>query len=111
IDVLILLGRVLRVLDGAVRAVHEPLRVLLDVRVIGRGLEGDVERHLEPMAASRLQEVMEIVEGAELRMNGAVAALGRADRPRAARIAGRRRELVVAALAKGAPDGMDRRQV
>jgi hypothetical protein len=50
VDVLVLLRRVLRVLDGAVRPRAEPLRVLLDVRVVGRDLERDVERDLDAAA-------------------------------------------------------------
>src|SRR5882672_3920984 len=44
-------------------------------------------------------------------MDGGVAALGAADGPRAARLAGRGRQRVVAAFAVRAADGMDRRQV
>ena len=44
VDVLVLLRRVLGVLDRAVGALAEPGRVLRDERVVGRDLEGDVER-------------------------------------------------------------------
>ena len=47
VDVLVLLGRVLRVLDGAVRAPVEPLRMLADVGVVGRALKRVVERDLD----------------------------------------------------------------
>ena len=47
VDVLVLLGRVLGVLDGAVGPVAEPLGVLLDLGVVRRALEGDVERDLD----------------------------------------------------------------
>src|SRR5690606_37531597 len=46
IDVLILLRWILGVLDRAVRPSLEPLRVLANVRVVRRALEGDVERDL-----------------------------------------------------------------
>ncbi len=46
IDVLIFLWRVLGVLDGAVGAMEEPLGMLLDPGMVGRALEGDVEREL-----------------------------------------------------------------
>ncbi len=48
---------------------------------------------------------------AELGVHGVVAALGAADRPRAAGVAGLGGQRVVAALAVRAPDRMDRRQV
>ncbi len=49
VDVLVLLGRVLRVLDRAVRT-HAGTTpdARVDVRVVGRALERDVERELDP---------------------------------------------------------------
>ena len=47
IDVLVFLRRILGVLDAAVRPVAEPLGMLLDVGVIRRALEGDVQRHFD----------------------------------------------------------------
>ncbi len=51
IDVLVLLGRVLGVLDGAVGPLAEPLGMLAHVGVVGRALERDVQRDLEPELA------------------------------------------------------------
>ena len=48
VDVLVLLRRVLGVGDRAVGAGGEPLGVRPDPRVVGRALEGEVHRHLEP---------------------------------------------------------------
>ena len=64
-----------------------------------------------PLRARRLDAAAEIRQRAELGMDRLVAALGRADRPRAARIARPRVERVVAALALGGADRVDRRQV
>ena len=47
-DVLVLLGRVLGVLDRPVGPVLEPLRMLGQPRVVGRALDREVERDLEP---------------------------------------------------------------
>src|SRR6185436_1821988 len=44
VDVLVLLRRVLRILDAAVRPVPEPFRMLGHVRMVGRALKGNVER-------------------------------------------------------------------
>ena len=74
IDVLVLLGRVLRVLNGAVGPPAEPLGVLAYVGMIGRALEGDVESDLEPCSRARATRPAEIVERAELRMDRLVAA-------------------------------------
>ncbi len=50
-DVLVALGRILGVPDGAVGPPVEPLGVLLDPRMIGRALDGEVERDLEPVVS------------------------------------------------------------
>ena len=47
IDVLVFLGWVLRIRDGAVQAGGEPLGMLLDPWVVGGGLEGKVEGQLQ----------------------------------------------------------------
>ena len=111
IDVLILLRRVLGVLDGAVRPVAEPFRMLAHVRVIRRRLERDVERDLEPLPPGRLDEAIEVLDRAEPRFDGHVPALVRSDRPRAPRIARAGRQRIVRPLAEAAADRVDRRQV
>ena len=88
-DVLVLLGRVLRVLDGAVRPVAEPLRMLAHPRVVRRALQREVEGHFHVMGGGGAHEATEVVEGSQLRVHRGVPALRSADRPRAARIAGR----------------------
>src|SRR6185295_3267543 len=46
VDVLVLLRRVFRVLHRAVGPRAEPLRMLAHVRMVGRALEGDIERDM-----------------------------------------------------------------
>ena len=111
VDVLVLLRRVLRVGDGAVGAGGEELGVLGRPGVVGRGLERQVERDLEPEPVRLGHEGVEVLERAEVGVDGVVAALGRPDRPRGADVVGARVEGVVAALAVDAADGVDRRQV
>ena len=53
--------------------------MLLDPRVVGRGVDGEVERDLQPVLARRRHQPGEVLERAELGMDGVVAALGRAD--------------------------------
>ena len=110
-DVLVFLRRVLGELDGAVRPPVEPLRMLLDPRMVGRALDGEVERDLQPVRMSGLQQPLEILERAELRMDGGVAAFLGADGIGAARIVRTGGQAVVAALAVGAADRVDRQQV
>ena len=91
VDVLVALRRVLGVLQRPVRPVVEPLRVLDEPRVVRRALDREVERQIEPELARTLDEPIEVGERSELGVHGGVAAPVGADRPRAARIARRRR--------------------
>src|SRR5581483_10380548 len=85
--------------------------VLPEPRVVGRALDGEVERDLEPVLGGAGDEPVEVVERAEGRLDGGVAALRAADRPRATRVARRGDERVVAPLAMRAPDGMHWREI
>ena len=111
VDVLVALGRVLRVGDRAVGPGGEPLRVLGHPRVVGRGLQRQVERHLQAQLAGPRDERVEVRHRAEVRVDGVVPAVRRADRPRRARVAGPGVQRVVPALAGGRADRVDRRQV
>ncbi len=112
IDVLVFLRRVLRVLHRSVRAPAKPLtdapsptddpaRTGTQCRAPFRG----------PSARALATRRRKSSSAAELRMERRVAALGGADRPRAADVLRGGRERIVAALAPLAADRMDRRQV
>ncbi len=88
VDVLVLLGRVFGVLDGAVRPDLEPVRVLTDPGVVGRALEGDVEGDVDAEAVGGGDHFREVGEGAEFVQDGLVAAVGVADGPGTADVAG-----------------------
>ena len=79
--------------------------------MVGRALHGEVERDLHSVPTAGGDEPAEIVERAEFGMNRIVAALGGADGVEAAGIAGLGAQRVVAALAVGAADRMDRREI
>src|SRR3972149_3999740 len=81
IDVRVLLRRVLGVADGAVGQASEPLRMLADIRMVGRALEGKVEGDLDVEAAGLSDETAEVLDAAEGWMHGLVAAFLRADGP------------------------------
>lgn len=70
----------------------------LDVGVVGRALEGDVEGDLQAVALCLGPQVLEVLAGAQLGQDGLVAAFLCADGPGAAHIAGLRRERVVLSL-------------
>src|SRR6202007_215492 len=100
VDVLVPLGRVLRVADGAVGAVPEPLRMLPHPGMVGAARDREVERALEPAAAGALDEGLEVADGPEVGVHGGVAALLGADRPWAADVAGSALGAVVRSLAE-----------
>ena len=111
VDVLVFLRRVLRVLDRAVRPMPEPFRMLAHPGMIRRALIREVERDLEPVAARRRDEMIEVVERAERRVDRHVAAGLAADRPWAAHIVGCGVSVLLRALAMRVADWMDGRQV
>ena len=111
VDVLVLLRRVLRVSDGAVGARREPLGMLLDPRMVGGALEGQVESDLQAEASGALDEAVEVGKVAELGMDGVVATLGGADAVGRTRVAGGGLQGVVLALAVRRADRVDRGQV
>ena len=111
VDVLVLLGRILRVPDRSIGPVVEPFRALPDPRMIRRRLQRKVEGHLQAEPPGDADEVFEVLEGAQSRLHGIVAAFRRADRPGTPGIGGPCRKRVVPSLAEAAADRVDRRQV
>src|SRR5207237_275508 len=99
------------VLDRAVGPFAEPLRVLANVRVIGRALERDIHRDLEAGFVGAFDECPKVVEGAEFVVNRFVSGFGRAGGPRAAGIRGSRRWAGSWAFAMGLADGMNGREI
>ncbi len=89
----------------------EPLRVLGHPRVVRRGLQGQVERDLHALLAGRRDEVVEVLERAQLRVDRVVPALVGADRPGRSDVLGAGHQRVVPALAVDLADRVDRRQV
>ena len=110
-DVLVLLRGVLGVLDRPVGAPLEPVGVLLDPGMVGRGIEREVERQLDALGARGVHERVEVLQRAELGVDGGEAPLGRADGVGGADVARLGAQRVVPALAVGAPDRVDRREV
>ncbi len=75
-------------LIAAVGPFLEPFGMLFEPRMVGRALDGEIERHLHAVLLAGFDEAVEIVEGAELGMDGVVAAFGAADGVGAAGIVG-----------------------
>ena len=85
--------------------------MLLQPGMVGRALDGEIERDLQAVFARRGDQAAKILERAERRMNRVVPAFGAADGIGAAGIVRAGASGVVAALAVGRADRMDRREI
>src|SRR6266566_4525967 len=110
-DVLILFWRVFGILDRAVGSAPEPFRMLREPGMVGRALDGKVERDFHAVLRAGAHQAPTILERPKLGVYGVVAALGGADGIWTARIAGFAMERIVAALAVDAADRMDGSQI
>ncbi len=79
--------------------------------MVGRALDGEVERDLQAVLAGRFDQSGEVVEVAELRVDGVVAAFGRPDRIGAAGIVGGGRQLLFRPLRLVRPIGWIGREI
>ena len=112
VDVLVFLGRIFGVLDGAVGADDEPFGMLGDPGMVGRALEGDVERDLHAMAWAAATRWSKSAKVPSSGMDGCVAAFAASRWPRGCR--DRLASAVTVLLrpfAEGGADGVDGRQV
>src|SRR6516225_4791454 len=110
-DVLILFWRVFGILDRAVGSAPEPFRMLREPGMVGRALDGKVERDFHTVLRAGAHQAPKILERPKLGVYGVVAALGGADGIWTARIPGFAMERIVAALAVDAADRMDGSQI
>ncbi|KAI3480411.1 hypothetical protein L1887_57425 [Cichorium endivia] len=110
-DVLVLLRRVFRIADAAVRAPGEPARMFLQPGVVLRALDGEVEGDLQAMLGGGGHQAAEVLAATQLRVDRVVAAVRAADGVGAAGIVRPGLQGIVAALAELAADGVDRREI
>ncbi len=82
IDVLVLLGRILRVSDRAIVALAEPFRVCGNPRVIGGCLQSEIEGDLHAELFGACHECIEVLPRTQVRVQGIVSAVATADSPR-----------------------------
>src|SRR5262249_31779441 len=69
INVLILFGWILRILNRAVRACAEPFPMLLHVGMIGAALERDIERNFQAVIGRFRDESSKILQGSQVWVN------------------------------------------
>ena len=111
VDVLVLLRRILGVGDRAVRQGGEPVGMLGRPRMVGGGLQGQIECDLHAEFACAREEILEVLLRAELWVDRVVTTLRRPDRPRRSDVVRRRDQRVVGPLAVDLADRVDWRQV
>ncbi len=87
IDILVFLGWILRVPDGAVGPLLKPVGVLADPGMIRGSLEGNVDGHMQVQFPGLRHEPVEGIQPAQIGMHGLVPARLGADSPGAARFA------------------------
>ena len=95
----------------AVGPAVEPVGVIAKPGVVGRALDREVEGDLQVVLPRRHDQALELGQRAEVGVHGRVPSGLAPDRPRASGVAGLRDGGVVAPLAVGDPDRVDRRQV
>src|SRR5580658_7189504 len=61
VNILILLGRILGVLNGSIRAPAEPIRVLANVRMLRRGLKRQVNGNFETKLVRAIDQASKIL--------------------------------------------------
>ena len=89
-DILILLGRVLRIFHRPVGSPREPARMFGQPGVVGRRLDREVQRDLQALCGRGGDEPVEVGEAAERGVDRIMPAIGRADRIGAADVVGPR---------------------
>src|SRR5277367_1700575 len=110
IDILVFLGRVLCVLDAAIRPMLKPIRMLADPWMVGRALDREIESQLDSKTVGRRVEAIEILQCPDRWIDRGMSSGLTANRPRAAGRVGSAVQHVALALAIGVTDWMDRRQ-
>ena len=111
VNILIFLGRILGILDRPVGARAEPFRMLSDIRMVRRTLEGVIEGDFESVVPGGLHQSVKILQGAKLRVKRLMAALRATDGVGAAGLARFSGDAIVFALAEGLPNGVNRREI
>jgi hypothetical protein len=116
INILVFLWRILGVFDRSIRALKEPLGMIANVRMIGRAIDGEVQRDLHSPLLDLANQPLEILERSKFRrhilMATAVDALTIvADGIGNTRLTRLTCHRVVASFARCLANGMDRRKV
>src|SRR5436190_22224908 len=85
--------------------------MFFDVWMIGRSLEGDIERDLDSVSRRERDDLLEVIDRAEVGMNRFVSAERTANRPRRSDVPLLSANLIVLSFTKRRADRMNRRKV
>ena len=110
-DVLVFLRRILRIAHRAIGAPLEPFWVLFEPGVIRSALHSEVERDFHSKRTAGRDEIAEILQGAQFRMQGVMAAFSGADRIGAAGIVFGCGYGIISTLAIDPADRVDGREI
>src|SRR5262249_21256851 len=81
VNIFVLLRRILRILDRAIGSFVEPIRVNLDIRMIGRAIDRKIERNFHSARPHFFLKPVEVLQCAERRLHRLVSASLAADCP------------------------------
>ena len=110
-DIFVFLGWIFSILHRAVLAPCKPRWMLDKPGMIGRALHREIQSDFHSMVGSTLNQPLEVLERAQLRMYRIMATFRRSDRVGAAGIIGRRAKGIVLAFSILSSNGMNGREV
>src|SRR5207245_7050809 len=111
INVFVFFRRLLGVFDGTVRSFVKPFGMFLDVGMIGRAIECEIERDFHSAFSHLFLEPVEVRKCAERWLDRLVAARFTANCPRYARVTRFADDGVIASFAIRVTDRMNRRKI
>ena len=111
INILVLLRRILRIRDRAVRLRREEIPMLYRPRVIRCRLQRQINRNLQPQLLRILQQGLKIINRPQLWVHGIMPTLGRTHSPRGSHIIRLRHERVILPLPVHLTDRVNRREI
>src|SRR5262249_2750976 len=111
INILVFFRRILCILNGPVRPMPKPFRMLLHIRMIRGTLIREIECNIDSVLFSGANEMVKVVQRAEVGREGLVPAENGTDRPWTSRFTRPRCSRVVFSFSKAFADRMNGREI